>query len=121
MRVAETEDFDRVTLSLLGEKGFAKPLFVFGDNGIGGGKNMSGGAEILLETDLEGIRKVAGETADVSDVAPAPAIDRLVIVADDEETFNGATSRVIRFIALAENTIALNRVCLTFRACRDPF
>ena len=87
MRVAETEDFDRVALSLLGEKGLAKPLFVFGDNGIGGGKNMSGGAEILLETDLEGIRKVAGEAADVSDVAPAPAIDRLVIVADDEETF----------------------------------
>src|SRR5208283_919023 len=87
LRVAETEDFDRVALSLLGEKGFAKPLFVFGDNGIGGGKNMPGGAEILLETDLEGIRKVAGEAADVSDVAPAPAIDRLVIVADDEETF----------------------------------
>ena len=87
LRVAETEDFDRVALRLLGEKGFAKPLFVFGDHGIGGGKDMSGGAEILLEADLEGIRKVAGEAADVSDVAPAPAIDRLVIVADDEETF----------------------------------
>jgi len=32
---------------------------------------------------------------------------------------NGATSRVIRFIALAENTIALNRVCLTFRALKN--
>ena len=42
MRVAETEDFDPVALILLREKGFAKPLFVFGDHGIGGGKDMSG-------------------------------------------------------------------------------
>jgi hypothetical protein len=87
LRVAETKDFDPVALILLGEKGLAKPLFVFGDNGIGGGQDMSGGAEILFETDLEGLRKVAGEATDVSDVAPAPAIDRLVIIADDEETF----------------------------------
>jgi hypothetical protein len=87
LRVAETEDFDPVALILLGEKGLAKPLFVFGDDGVSGGKNMSGRTEILFETDLEGVRKVAGEAADVSDVAPAPAIDRLVIVADDEETF----------------------------------
>ena len=87
LRVAEPEDFDPVALRLLGEKGLAKPLFVFGDDRIGGGKDMSGGAEILLEADLEGVRKVAGEAANECDVTSAPTIDRLVIVADDEETF----------------------------------
>jgi len=37
----------------LGEKSFAEPLFVFGNHGIGGGQDMSGGAKILLEADLE--------------------------------------------------------------------
>ena len=77
LRIAETEDFDRVALRLLGEKGFAKPLFVFGDHRIGGGQDMSGGAEIFLEADLEGVRKVAGEAANERYVTPAPAIDRL--------------------------------------------
>ena len=45
---------------------------------------MAGRAEILLEANVDGIREVAFETAYEAYIRAAPAVDRLVIVADDE-------------------------------------
>jgi len=64
LRVAETEDFDR-RLSLLGEKGFASRFLSLAITALAAARICPVGG-ILLETDLEGIRKVAGEAADVA-------------------------------------------------------
>ena len=45
---------------------------------------MAGRAEVLLEANIDGIGKVESEPADEGDVGAAPAVDRLVVVADDE-------------------------------------
>ena len=47
---------------------------------------MAGRPKILLEANVDRIREVAAESADVVDIGAAPAVDRLVIVADDEHT-----------------------------------
>jgi hypothetical protein len=44
-----------------------------------------GAAIILLEADDLGARVALGEAEDLGDVGAAPAVDRLVVVADDAE------------------------------------
>ena len=52
---------------------------------MGGVEDELGGAVVLLELDDGRIGPVALEVEDVADVRPAPAVDRLVVVAHDAE------------------------------------
>ena len=58
---------------------------VLRDDGVGGVEDQLGGAVVLLELDDGRIRPVALEVEDVPDVRAAPAVDRLVVVADDRQ------------------------------------
>ena len=52
---------------------------------VGRVEDELGAPVVLLELDDDGVRVVALEVEDVPDVRPAPAVDRLVVVADDRE------------------------------------
>jgi hypothetical protein len=53
-----------------------------GDEVRGGGEDVAGGAVIALEPDDLGAGEVVLEAQDVVDLGAAPAVDRLVVVAD---------------------------------------
>ena len=53
----------------------------------GGGEDVAGGAVIALEADHGGAGKVVLEAQDVVDLGAAPAVDRLVVVADAADVF----------------------------------
>ena len=53
-----------------------------GDEMRGGRQDVSGRAIVALEPDHLRARKVVLEAQDVVDLRPAPAIDRLIVVAD---------------------------------------
>src|SRR5258708_17945960 len=67
----------------------AKTAFVVGDEMRGGGKNMGGRAVVALQADHLGAREVLLEAQDVVDLGAAPAIDRLVVVADATDVLGG--------------------------------
>src|SRR6266478_1493514 len=68
----------------------AEPALVVGDQMGGCGKNMGGRAVVALQADHLGTREVLLETQDVVDLGAAPAIDRLVVVADAADVLGGA-------------------------------
>src|SRR5215470_4280278 len=60
----------------------AETAFVVGDEMGGCGENMGGRAVVALQADHLGAREILLEAQDVVDLGAAPAIDRLVVVAD---------------------------------------
>ena len=58
---------------------------VAGDDRPGGGEDVAGRAVVLLEADGDAPGIVDLEVEDVADLGAAPAVDRLVVVADDAE------------------------------------
>ncbi len=66
---------------LRGPQRLAQALRILRDHRGRGGEDMRGGAIILLQPDHLGARKILLEPQDVPHLGPAPAIDRLVIVA----------------------------------------
>src|SRR4051812_48405887 len=56
-----------------------------GDHRVREGDDLMAAAVILLQGDLHAAREVVLEAEDASDVRPAEAVDRLVVVADDAE------------------------------------
>src|SRR6267143_3731788 len=78
----------------------AEPALVVGDEMGGCGKNMGGRAVVALQADHPGAREVLLEAQDVVDLGAAPAIDRLVVVADAADVLGGTggalVSRAIR-------------------------
>ena len=75
-------DADLLALRPLGPEGLAEPPFVVGDEAGGGGEDVSGGAVVALQPDHLRAGKVLLEAEDVADLGAAPAVDRLVVVAD---------------------------------------
>jgi hypothetical protein len=69
-------------IGLLGEQGLAETALIVGDQVAGGTEDMFGGAVVALEPDDLGAGEVLLEAQDVFDFRAAPAIDRLVVVAD---------------------------------------
>src|SRR5215213_7103061 len=63
-------------------QGLAEAALILGDEPGCGGENMAGGAVIALQAYYGGAGKVVLEAQDVVDLCAAPAIDRLVVVAD---------------------------------------
>ena len=66
----------------VGEQGLSEAVAVLGDEMRSGGENMGGRAIIALQPDHFGAGEILLETQDIVDVRAAPAIDRLVVVAD---------------------------------------
>ena len=67
---------------VVGVQRLAQPALVVGDQMRGGGEDMAGGAIVALEPDDDGAREILLEAQDVVHLGAAPAIDRLVVVAD---------------------------------------
>src|SRR5262249_54434653 len=70
------------TRLLVGSQCLAEPAFVEGDEMGCGGKDVSGGPIIALEPDHLRARKVVLEAKNVVDLGTAPAVDRLIVIAD---------------------------------------
>lgn len=74
---------NRLALGPFGPQLLAKALGVVGDDAVGSLEDVGGGAVVLLEADGLGPLIVGQEALDVLDLGAAPAVDGLVIVADD--------------------------------------
>ncbi len=75
-------DGDLLARLVVGAQRLAEPALVVGDEMRGGGEDMAGRAVIALEPDHLGAGKILLEAQDVVDLGAAPAVDRLVVVAD---------------------------------------
>jgi hypothetical protein len=71
-----------VGVAAVGEQGLAEPALVVGDQVRGGAEDVFGRAVVALQLDDLGAGKILLEAQDVVDLGAAPAIDRLVVVAD---------------------------------------
>ena len=65
-----------------GEQRLAQPVAVMGDESGRHAEDMPGRAVVALQPDHRGVGEVALEAQDVLDLGAAPAVDRLVVVAD---------------------------------------
>src|SRR4029077_11708105 len=80
---------------VLGAQRLAEPALVMRDQMRGGGEDMAGGAVIAFEPDHFGAGKIVLEAQDVVDLRAAPAVDRLIVVADAADVFGPIFPRVI--------------------------
>ena len=69
----------------LGEQRLAEAILVMGDEAGGDGENMGAGAIVAFEADDLRAGKIMLEAQDIVDIGAAPAVDRLVVVADAAE------------------------------------
>ena len=67
---------------VLGAQRLAEPALVVGDEMRGGGEDVAGRAVVALQPHHGRAGKIVLEAQDVVDLGAAPAIDRLVVVAD---------------------------------------
>ena len=77
-------DLDRRAGRALGPELLAEPIGIVRDDRVRGGEDVAGRAVVLLEADRLRARKIAQEKMHVLDARAAPAVDRLIVVADDE-------------------------------------
>ena len=78
---------------VLGAQRLAEPAFVVRDQVRGGGEDVGGGAVVAFQANDLGAGKVVVEAQDVVDLGAAPAVDRLVVVADAADVFLVERSR----------------------------
>ncbi len=81
--VVRLEALDRAAAGLLRPELLVGPLRVARDDGVGGVEDELRRAVVPLELDDRRVGVVALEVEDVADVGAPPAVDRLVVVADD--------------------------------------
>ena len=81
LAVPMADEADLFALFGIGPKLFSKTSLVARDHARCGRQNMGRGAIVLFQTDHGGARKILFKPQDVAHFGPAPAIDRLVIVA----------------------------------------
>src|ERR1700733_3875562 len=87
LAVPRSGDGNLLAQHVVGAQRLAEPAFVVGDQMRGGGEDMAGRAVIALEPDHGGAGKVVLEAQNVVDLGAAPAVDRLVVVADAADVF----------------------------------
>ena len=80
-------DGDLLAVDVFGAQRLAEPAFIMRDQMRGGGEDVAGGAVVALQPDDLGAGKIVLEAQDVVDLRAAPAIDRLVVVADAADVF----------------------------------
>jgi hypothetical protein len=71
-----------VAAVVLGPQGLAQTVLIGRDQGRGGAEDVLGRAVVALQLDDLGAREVTLEAQDVVHLGSAPAVDRLIIVAD---------------------------------------
>ena len=76
------DDLGVLGVRAVGEQRLAEPALIVGDEMRGGAEDMGGRAVVALEPDDGGARKILLEAQDIVDLGAAPAIDRLIVVAD---------------------------------------
>ena len=76
-----------LAVDIVGAQRLAEPAFVVRDQVRGGGEDVAGRAVVALQPDHLGAGKIVLEAQDVVDLGAAPAIDRLVVVADAADVF----------------------------------
>ena len=74
---------------VLGAQRLAKAAFVMGDQLARRRQDVAGAAVVSLEADDFGAGKVVFVAQNVIDLGPAPAIDRLVVIAHAADVFRG--------------------------------
>jgi hypothetical protein len=77
---------DRLAVLAFGPQALAEAIGVVGDHRVGGLQDVGGGTVVLFEADRARAGEVAQEVLHVLDPRPAPAVDRLVVVADHEDS-----------------------------------
>src|SRR5581483_3750054 len=80
--VPRAGDGDLLARHVLGAQRLAEPALVVRDQVGGGGENVPGRAVVALQADHLGAGEIVLEAQDVVDLGAAPAVDRLVVVAD---------------------------------------
>ena len=76
---------DRLALAVLGPEVLAEPSRVVGDQCVGRGQDVAARTVILLQPDDLRIRVITLKGLNIFDLRAAPAVDRLIVVADGEE------------------------------------
>src|SRR5207247_2257669 len=89
-RIPGAGDGDLFAVDVLGAQRLAEPAFIVRDQMRGGGEDVAGGAVVAFEPDHLGAGKIVLEAQDVVDLRAAPAIDRLVVVADAADVLGGS-------------------------------
>ena len=85
---------DRSPAVAHGEELLGLAADVVGDDGVGRVEDGLGGAEVLLQHDGRHVGERPLELQDVADVRAAPAVDRLVGVADDADVAVGLAQQL---------------------------
>ena len=75
---------DRFALAAARPQVFAESTAVMGDECVGRLENGAGRAVVLLQSHQLGLREIAAERLQIFDASTAPAVDRLIVVADGE-------------------------------------
>ena len=87
LRIPAGGDGDFFAQHVLGAQRLAQPAFVVGDEVGGRGQDVPGASVVPLQPDDFGAGKIMLEPQDVIDLRPAPAVDRLVVIADAADVF----------------------------------
>src|SRR6185312_8096998 len=82
LRVPATGDLHLFAQHVFGAQGLAEAALVVGDEVGGSREDMAGAAVVSFQPDDLGAGEVVIEAQDVVDLRPAPAVDRLVVIAD---------------------------------------
>src|SRR5262249_23532532 len=82
LRIPTTGNHRFSAQGIIGKKRLAEPAFIMADQAGCGGKDMAGRAVIALKPDNFRAVKIALEAQDIVDLGAAPAVDRLIVVAD---------------------------------------
>ena len=87
LRVPAGGDLHLLAGHVLGAQRLAEAALVVRDQMRGGGEDVGGGAVVALQANDLRAGKIVVEAQDVVDLGAAPAVDRLVVVADAADVF----------------------------------
>ncbi len=82
LAVPDAAHADLVAAVVLGPQGLAQSVLIGRDQGRGRAQDVLGRAVVALQSDDLGAGEVALEAQDIVHLGPAPAIDRLIVIAD---------------------------------------
>src|SRR6185369_8811078 len=111
--VPHTDDPYLLAVARVGPQRLAEAAGIVGDEAVGGGEDMACRAVILLEADDLRAGEVLLEAEDVGDLSTAPAVDRLIVVADAAEVaarlgkqLQPFVLRLVRVLILVDEDVA---------------
>ena len=87
LRIPAAGDLHLFAGHVLGAQRFSQAAFVVGDQMRRGRQNMPGASVVALQPDDFRAGKIMIEAQNVIDLRAAPAIDRLVVIADAADVF----------------------------------